>query len=83
LEFLLEVTGAVAEELGGQPREAFRILTFPLCKASPGAYSSYRNAYMSLVYSSMHVMYCALHVGFLDDMVIGCMVVIFYILSLF
>jgi hypothetical protein len=58
------------------------ILTFPLCKASPSAYSSFRNAYMSLVYSFMHVMYCALRVGFLDDMMICCMVVPFHILFL-
>jgi hypothetical protein len=26
----------------------------------------------------MHVIYCALHVGFLDDVVIGCMIVPFH-----
>jgi hypothetical protein len=32
----------IAAELGGQPREVSWMLTFPLIKASPGAYSSYR-----------------------------------------
>jgi hypothetical protein len=29
------VKGAIAEELGGQPREALQILTFPLSNAGP------------------------------------------------
>jgi hypothetical protein len=83
LEFLPQVKGVVVEELGGQPREASQDSNFfPLCNASPGVYNSYRNDYMSPIYSSMHVMYCVIHVGFLDDMMIGCMVVPFHILSL-
>jgi hypothetical protein len=38
--FLLEKE-AVAVELGGQPCEASRILTFPLSKASPSGCRSY------------------------------------------
>jgi hypothetical protein len=37
-----------------------------------------KKAILSLVYFSMHVMYCALCIGFLDDDVIGCMVVHFH-----
>jgi hypothetical protein len=40
------------------------------------------NEYRVLLYFSMHVMYCALSIGFLVDDVIGCMVVPFHILSL-
>jgi hypothetical protein len=73
---------AIASKLGGQPREASRILTFPLSKASPGAYSTYRNVILSLLYFSMHVMYHALCIGFLYDIVIGCMLVPFHMYSL-
>jgi hypothetical protein len=57
----------VAVELGGQPREASRILTFVLCKASPSAYSNYICHIESFLFYCMHVMYYALRVGFLDD----------------
>jgi hypothetical protein len=57
--------------------QVLRRLTQRLSKASPGAYSSYRMQILSHVQLSMHVMYCALRVGFLDNMVIGCMIVSF------
>jgi hypothetical protein len=41
-------------ELRGQPREASWMLTFSF-EQSPSAYSTYRNAMMSLIYFSMHV----------------------------
>jgi hypothetical protein len=44
---------AVAEELGGQLRDASRILIFLLSKASPGAYSTYRMQHCVLLYLSM------------------------------
>jgi hypothetical protein len=69
---------AIVVEIGGQPREVSQMLTFPFCKATPGAYSTYRNVILSLLYFSMHVMYCALRIGFLYDIVIGCMLVPFH-----
>jgi hypothetical protein len=47
---------AIAAELGGQPREASQILAFPLSKASPGAYSTYRMQICVLLYLSLHVL---------------------------
>jgi hypothetical protein len=39
-----------------------------LCsKASPGAYSTYRNAILSLALFIYACVDCALHIGFLDD----------------
>jgi hypothetical protein len=38
-----------------------------LSKASPGAYSTYKCHIESILFYSMHVMYCALRVGFLGD----------------
>jgi hypothetical protein len=55
-----------------------RILTFRLIKASPGAYSAYRTI-MCLGLLFYVCVACALHIGFLDDDVIGCMVVPFHI----
>jgi hypothetical protein len=46
----------VAEELGGQLCEALWILTFPLSKASLGAYSTYRMQYCVVLYLSMHTL---------------------------
>jgi hypothetical protein len=43
------------------------MLTFSFEQGKLGAYSTYRMQILSLVYFSMHVMYCALHIGFLDD----------------
>jgi hypothetical protein len=37
------------KSLGGQPHKASQILTFPLSKASPGAYRSYIKWIMCLV----------------------------------
>jgi hypothetical protein len=68
----------VVADLGGQPHEALQILTVPFSKASPGAYSTYRNVILCFLYFSMHVLYCALHIGFLNEVVIGCMVVPFH-----
>jgi hypothetical protein len=61
--------------LGDNLVKHHRFYPFLLSKASPSAYSTYRNAILSLAYFSMHVMYCSLRVGFLDDIVIGCMAV--------
>jgi hypothetical protein len=58
---------AIAAELGGQPREDSQILTFPLSKTSPGAYSPHRMLISILFYFYMHVMYCSLRIGSLDD----------------
>jgi hypothetical protein len=55
-----------------------RSLTRCLSKASPGAYSTYRNEILSLLYFSMHVLYCALCIGFLNEVVISCLVVLFH-----
>jgi hypothetical protein len=49
--------------LGVSKHQALQILTFSLSNASPSAYSTYKNAILSLALLSMHVMYCALHVG--------------------
>jgi hypothetical protein len=38
-----------------------------LSKASPDAYSAYQCHIESFLFYSMHVMYCALSIGFLDD----------------
>jgi hypothetical protein len=62
-------------ELGGQPHEAPRMLTFPLSKTSCGAYSTYRNDILSLLYFLMHVMYYALRIEFLNEVVICYMIV--------
>jgi hypothetical protein len=43
------------EDLGGPQAPSSEDPTFRLSKASPGAYSIYRNAIMCLVYFSMHV----------------------------
>jgi hypothetical protein len=43
----LQEKEAVAVELGGQPRGALQMLTLPLSKASPSAYSTYRNEILS------------------------------------
>jgi hypothetical protein len=48
---------------------------FCLEQGKPGAYTTYRNVIFSLLYFSMHMMYCALRVGFFDDIVICYMVV--------
>jgi hypothetical protein len=42
-------------------------VVFPLRKASPGAYITYRNAISSLTLLIYACFDCALHVGFLDD----------------
>jgi hypothetical protein len=55
--------------------QVLRSLT--LSKASPGAYSTYRNVILSLLYFSIHVMYCALCIRFLYDIGISCMLVPF------
>jgi hypothetical protein len=60
-ELLLQVKGAVAEELAGQPREASWILTFLSSKASLSACRTY------LPESSYNLclqIYCALRIGF-------------------
>jgi hypothetical protein len=64
---------AAAAELGGQPHEASQNLTFPLSKASPGVYSTYRNAILSLTLFICACVDCALRVGFLEvgDMLHG------------
>jgi hypothetical protein len=69
---------AIVVEPVGQPCEAPWIITFCLSKASPDPYSIYRMDIESCFLISMHVMYCALCVGFLDYGVIGCMVVPFH-----
>jgi hypothetical protein len=57
-----------------------RSLTQRLSKASRGAYSSHNLLTCVLFYFSMHMMYCALRIGSLDnDNVICCMVVPFHI----
>jgi hypothetical protein len=43
------------------------ILTFVLSKASPGAYSTYRNTLLSLALFTYACIDCALHIGFLDN----------------
>jgi hypothetical protein len=40
----------IVAELGGQPHQVTWILTFPLSKASPNAYITYRNEILSLLY---------------------------------
>jgi hypothetical protein len=65
----------------GQPREALWMLTFPLSKASPGAYSNYRNIMMCLLYFlCMCCLYTTCRVLYGD--VISCMVAPFHKLSL-
>jgi hypothetical protein len=54
-------------KFAGQPREASRILTFVSSKVSPGVYSTYKCHIESFLFYSMHVIYCALRIGFLDD----------------
>jgi hypothetical protein len=65
--FLLQEKKAIAAEHGGQTREDSGILTFSLSKASPGVYSTYRNAFSSLVLFIYACVDCALHIEFLDD----------------
>jgi hypothetical protein len=43
------------------------MLTFSFEQGKLGAYSTYRMQILSLVYFSMHVMYCVLHIELLDD----------------
>jgi hypothetical protein len=51
--------------------------SFLWSKVSPGAYRSYRMINVSC-FTILHVMYCALYIGFLNEVVIGCMVLPFY-----
>jgi hypothetical protein len=51
----------------GQPHEASWILTFLLSMASPGAYSTYRNAISSLTLFIYACVNCAFCIVFLDD----------------
>jgi hypothetical protein len=57
----------IAGDLGGRPHEMPHMLTFPLSKASPGAYSTYKLNVESCLVIYMHAMYCALLVGFLNE----------------
>jgi hypothetical protein len=54
-------------KLGRQPREASWTLIFPLSKASPCAYSTYRNAILSLALFIYACIDRALRIGTLDD----------------
>jgi hypothetical protein len=59
-----------------------RILIFSLSNASLGAYNTYKIQILSLVYLFIHVLYRVLRVGFFDEVVLGCMIVPFHVLSL-
>jgi hypothetical protein len=58
---------AEPEELGDSKHQAPQRLSFPFSKTSPNACSTYKMQLLSLALLCMHVMYCAPHVGFLDD----------------
>jgi hypothetical protein len=47
--------------------QVLRSVTRCWSKASPGAYSPHRMLTHVLLYFSIHVMYRALHIGFLND----------------
>jgi hypothetical protein len=55
---------------------------FLLSPQCPSSTDHQRPPAIAALLRSMHVMYCALRVGFLNDMMIGCMVVPFCMLSL-
>jgi hypothetical protein len=63
----LQERGIIVVKLGGQLREASRILTFPLSKTSLGVYSTYRNVMSSLALFIYACVDSALHIGFLDN----------------
>jgi hypothetical protein len=60
--------------------QVVRILTFCLGKASPDSYSTYKMKYRVLLYYMYACVDCTLRIGFLDDDVLGCMIVTFHII---